>query len=74
MAAATTKERPRLRLLKLDRQEHPRRALIATKFGVVRVRWKRRNPDRVVCEGSIRAIDRALAAIEHIALMCESLR
>ena len=65
---------PRIRAIRLNCWERPLRAIIVTRFGVVRVRW--RDVDggrRWVAKGRPEAVDAALAAIEHVEMMCESM-
>jgi len=58
---------PRIRAIWLDRWELPQRAIIRTKFGPVRVRWRKFGTKRLwFASGSLNARVEALTAIEHI--------
>lgn len=64
---STPKNNPRIRAIWLDRWELPQRALIRTKFGPVRVRWRKFGAKRLwFASGSLDARVEALTAIEHI--------
>ena len=65
---------PRIRAIRLNCWERPLWAIIVTRFGVVRVRWREVNGERCWrAKGRPEAIDAALAAIEHVQEMCESI-
>ena len=67
-------EYPRIRTIHLNRWERPQRATVWTKYGIVKVVWKDVAGDRCwFATGADAAKKDAIAAIEHIEQMCESM-
>ena len=65
---------PRIRSIRLTCWERPLRAVIVTRFGIVRVRWQQTDSERRwTAIGRQQAVDAALPAIEHVEMMCESM-
>jgi hypothetical protein len=65
---------PRIRSIHLNWWERPKRAVIWTKYGMVRVVWRNvAGESRWFSTGKPKAKEEALPAIEHIEQMCQSM-
>ena len=68
------KRDPRIRSIHLNRWERPLRATVWTRFGIVKVVWKDVAENRCwFATGTEKAKQEAVAAIEHIEQMCQSM-